>query len=84
MNTPCIAPCVAIPLYRPWWQRLFDRRPAPPRSAPAAADPAGWSRRDWQALSSLSGRTLRDIGAPEGLHEERDARTRLGLDLMRL
>ena len=84
MNTPCIAPCVAIPLYRPWWQRLFDRAPAPRHTTVTLDDQAGWRRRDWQLLAGLSERTLRDIGAPEWLHAERDARTRLGLDLMRL
>ena len=86
MNTPCIAPCVAIALHRPWWQRALDAwfEPRPARAKPEIRDPSTWHDRDLHALRGLGPQVLRDIGAPEWVHEDRSAAERAALDLWRL
>lgn len=86
MNNPCIAPCVTITLYRPWWQRALEAwllRPTK-RVQPEAAQPGSWAEADWRSLRGLSASTLRDIGAPEWVHEARAASRAAELDWLRL
>ena len=69
MNT---APCLPapVPLYRPWLQRLLadlQSRWFSNRRSRRAPDTLTAS--DYRALAGLSESTLRDIGAPEWLHE---------------
>jgi len=64
MSTAACPPA-PIALYRPWWQRLFEE-------IRAARDER--RRRDaerdlFDSLSGLSEGTLRDIGAPDWIHE---------------
>jgi hypothetical protein len=86
MNTACIPPCTVIPLHTPWWRRLltaWTERPARAR-LPEASRPETWSDPDLRSLRHLSPGTLRDIGAPDWVHEERHAARERALRLMRL
>jgi len=65
MNTTTARPPVPIGLHRPWWLRWAD-------DVHAAIERQ--RRRDneravYAALANLSEGTLRDIGAPEWMHE---------------
>lgn len=84
MTACCIDLPRVIPLHRPWWRRWLDlaARPRRLRLVPAS-EPARWNERDLRHLRHLSARTLRDIGAPEWVADERDAADRLRLELMR-
>ena len=76
MDTTTCLP-VAISLRRPWWQRLWgDLRAAAARRR-ARED----ERACYAAIAHLSEAMLRDIGAPDWMHErERSSRlAELGL-----
>ncbi len=71
MTTATACCAHTIPLHRPWWQRLADHL----RTAwDAEADP-------YRSLRHLSPETLRDIGAPGFVRDERAERDRWLLDL---
>jgi hypothetical protein len=65
-------PPASIPLYRPWLFRMADQLSALWRTRVKACATADASASeiyvpDLESLRQLSPRTLRDIGAPEGL-----------------
>ena len=62
---------------------LDRERPARAR-LPEASRPETWSDPDLRSLRHLSPGTLRDIGAPDWVHEERHAARERALRLMRL
>ena len=68
MNT---APCLPtpVPLYRPWLRRMLDDLRARWHSRRTLAAPVEPTAADYQSLAGLSEDTLRDIGAPDWLHE---------------
>lgn len=64
MTTAVFRPA-PIPLHRPWWQRLL----AELRAAHELMAQRDLERDIQHALAGLSEKTLRDIGAPEWMHE---------------
>jgi hypothetical protein len=89
MSTTCLNPGAAISLHRPWWRRLSeawsDHLAALRR--PAVHAPKAWNEvdlHDLESLDGLSAQTLRDIGAPDWVHERQQARQRTTLELLRL
>ncbi len=69
-TTACCAQ--TIPLHRPWWQRAWETLRESLRAGPD--DP-------YRELRHLNEQTLRDIGAPPGLHESRVDTERWRLDV---
>lgn len=77
MTTATCHPATPVPLHRPWLRRVF-------------ADLAErWQRRaapesvDYADLAHLSEQTLRDIGAPDWVHERDRAALMSQLDRVR-
>ena len=81
---PCLCQNQAAqgPAWRRWWQAL--RRRVAVRRPPEPTQPSTWREQDLLSLRGLSTRTLRDIGAPDWVHEGRDDRVRVALDQLRL
>lgn len=76
-------PAAVVTLHTPWWQRLllaWQPRQVPPE----ARQPQTWHPEDLGTLRGLSDATLRDIGAPEWVHETRRRNDAATLDLLRL
>lgn len=63
MSTACCAS--TIPLHRPWWARWADAG----RDWLAERHRRAAERNAYAELGHLSEQTLRDIGAPDWLHE---------------
>ena len=90
MTACCLPAPPVIPLHTPWWRRVLAtsltvwRRPARPYRAPVASQPNTWAPSDWRTLKHLSTGTLRDIGAPEWVHQGRERQRNAALDLLRL
>ena len=73
--TTAVCPPLPIPLHRPWWQRVRDAW----QEWRSERSRSELERDLWQSLGGLSEGTLRDIGAPEWLHE-----VERGVELKRL
>lgn len=83
--SPSLPSCGLTAPRRTWWRRALSAwldRPA--RAFRQTGDAPTWSEQDLRSLRGLSAGTLRDIGAPDWVHEGRDERARVMLDLMRL
>lgn len=79
MNRVSFAPCTPMPvtinLHRPWWRRLVEALPSRRNRCPHPAQPSTWNERDLRTLRHLDAATLRDIGAPEWMHQPPDERS---------
>ena len=64
MSTATCFPPAPVPLHRPWLHRLFADLSARWQPRPAVSDAALYGD-----LAHLSEETLRDIGAPDWVHE---------------
>ena len=90
MTTCCLPASSVIPLHTPWWRRAWTasltlwRRPARPVPMPDPSQPHSWAPADWRTLQHLNEGTLRDIGAPEWMHDGRQRQRDAALDLLRL
>lgn len=67
MSTTACCPPPPLPLHRPWLRRLLQDWRDGLAARRAAARPA--PQADYGDLAHLSEQTLRDIGAPDWVHE---------------